>query len=203
MSREKQQEAELQHWKRMAANPKGLQITVNENNTYLHDFKAVHNIPGCTNAAIDMGCGAYGGMANVYEAKDWILVDPLNDAFAELVSQREDAVYISSPAEGTGLDDGEVQMAFSCNAAEHGESFSRIVREAYRILCPGGYFCLWVHCYRKDQLDECHQMSLTSAQVIRTLNNAGFGVKGYIVKNIGYPDKKDDRIQFVTVGAKT
>lgn len=202
MSRAKQQEAELQHWKRMVNNPKGFQETLSENKTYLHDFRAIYNIPSCASVAVDMGCGAFNGMANVYDARRWILVDPLNDAFAPLVERHPRDHYLSCPAEKTGLESGEVQMVFSCNAAEHGETFSGVVREAYRILCPGGYFCLWVHCYRKDQLDNYHRMSLTSAQIIKTLNDAGFNVRGYIVKNMGYANKKDDRIQFVTVGAK-
>lgn len=203
MSRAKQQEAELDHWTRMTKNPKGFQETLSENKTYLHDFRAVYNIPSSVNVAVDLGCGGFGGMVNVYEAKDWILVDPLNNAFEALVSRDPRWTYVSEPAEKiSAIDDGEAQMVFSCNAAEHGEIFSGVVKEAYRILCPGGYFCLWVHCYRKDQLDNCHRMSLTSAQIIETMNNAGFNVRGYIVKNMGYANKKDDRIQFVAVGTK-
>jgi len=39
-------------------------------------------LPDKPNAAVDVGCGPYGGMSMVYDAKNWILVDSLYSNYA-------------------------------------------------------------------------------------------------------------------------
>lgn len=168
----------------MANNPKGLDQTVSENATYLHDFKALYNIPRGTNVAMDVGAGAYGGMSNVYQAKQWILIDPLMEDYKKVVQQHPWHISLRSEGEKIEWADGTIHVAFSCNALEHGVNRKKCLAEIKRVLVPGGIFCLWVHCYSKEQLSEYHRMAIESGTLINELKSTGMILHGYMVKNL-------------------
>lgn len=180
------QEYELSYWNRTGIKKKGWKGNKKELNEYLDKISSICKLPENPQYAMDIGCGPYGGMSLVYDAKHWVLVDMLNDVYKDMVKRDPRFTYLNSPGENIPIADNIFNIIFSTNALDHTEDRLKCEKEIYRTLKPNGFFALAVHCRTKKQLNEGHKQILTPELLLREFSSIGFLNIGYIMYQTKY-----------------
>lgn len=180
------QEYELSYWNRTGIKKKGKEGNKKELNEYLDKISSICKLPENPQNAMDIGCGPYGGISLVYNAKYWTLIDVLNNVYKDMVKRDPHFIYLNCSGEEIPIDDNSFDVIFSTNALDHTEDRVRCENEVYRMLKPNGVFALVVHCRTKEQLNEGHKQILTPELLLKEFSLIGFSNIGYIMYQTKY-----------------
>jgi ubiquinone/menaquinone biosynthesis C-methylase UbiE len=126
---------------------------------------------------LDVGCGT--GRLLRAAALRWpkaklIGVDPAEQMIAEAVRLTPGAVFKLSPAESIPLPYGTIDLVFSSLSFHHWHDQPKGLAEIFRVLCPGGRFCLADHTLVLAGL--LHEKAKSRAELYALFTNAGFKV---------------------------
>jgi len=164
VSRKERENYELKYWIG-AGLAKGLQYSNHEHRDRLNIFNKMYKLPINPDIALELGPGPFGGMARVFIAKKWILLDPLNDEYQKLVDQKSEYEYISGYCESMPIEDGRVDIIFSCNSLDHADDYIKCIKESFRVLKEGGLFCISADCRIPVQLNVGHIHAFTPDEI--------------------------------------
>jgi FkbM family methyltransferase len=92
----------------------------------------------------EIGCGPFGGMLPLVEAKVKYAIDPLINEYLSVEHDLEGMKLIAACGEEIPLADESVDACYCINTLDHMYNPSRALQEIYRILKPGGYFAFAV-----------------------------------------------------------
>lgn len=177
MSRKDREDYELQYWTGKGGGiAKGLAHAKTEHKNRLNILNSMHKLPVNPEVAVDLGPGPFAGMSLVYEAKKWILVDPLDEIFSTLVPQLDTHIHLNEYGESMSLSNDSVDLLFCCNALDHADDYPKCIREIFRVLKAGGLFCVVVDCRTKDQLNIGHVHPFTPNEIEKEFVGVGFKV---------------------------
>ena len=153
---------------------------------YLDKINSIQKLSQDPENAMDVGCGPYGGMSLVYNARRWTLIDILNDVYKDMAKRNSYFVYLTCGGEALPLAGNSFDIIFSTNALDHTEDRIKCEQEIYRTLKPDGIFALVVHCRTSKQLNMGHKQILTSELLIEELALVGFFNIGHIMYQTKY-----------------
>lgn len=173
MSRKEREEYELEYWTKNGLK-KGRKYFDTLHLNRLDVFNMLYEIPPMSDIALELGPGPFGGMSSVYTAEKWYLLDPLNDVYSTMVDRDDSKVYLRAYCENIPLDNGSVDIIFSCNSLDHADNYPICIEESFRILKKGGLFCLTVDCRTKDQLNVGHRHSFSADEIEEKFVSRGF-----------------------------
>lgn len=179
------QKYELAYWNG-TGKKRGREGNKKEMEEYLSKINSICELPENPETAMDIGCGPYGGMSLVYDAKQWTLVDILNDVYKDMVERDSRFSYLSRPGENIPVISNSFDIIFSTNALDHTEDRIACEKETYRTLKPNGIFALIVHCRTKEQLNEGHKQVLTSELLVKELYLIGLLPVDYLMYQTKY-----------------
>lgn len=179
------QKYELSYWNGTGKR-RGSEGNKKEVEGYLNKINSIYRLPENPKSAMDVGCGPYGGISLVYNARQWTLVDVLNNVYKDMVKRDSRFIYLSCAGEELPLTDNSFDIIFSTNALDHTEDRMKCEREIYRTLKPNGIFALIVHCRTKKQLNDGHKQALTPGLLIKELSLIGFFNIGHIMYQTKY-----------------
>lgn len=168
---------EIQYWSEIGINL-GVGHQKRFCQKYLDMFNDIVKLP-MNKLCCEVGPGPFGGMATVFKASTWIMVDPLCDVYASMVSKLDNTVYLNTNAEEMSIGDHTVDTVFSTNALDHTYNRKMVIKEIYRILKEEGLFCLMVHCRTPKQCNDQHPQHFTIDDIINEIASVGFHVEGY------------------------
>ncbi|MBI4232787.1 class I SAM-dependent methyltransferase [Candidatus Peregrinibacteria bacterium] len=143
---ERQMKDELAFWKNPSKfEPLGNYPSVKEKYLSINK-KMFNNLRTSFKGGIvcDVGCGPYGGLLPLIHAKHKIGLDPLANAYQQIIKNNEDFIFINSPGEKIPFCNGTLDAVFCVNALDHARDPYQVLREIYRILKRGGYFAFSV-----------------------------------------------------------
>lgn len=179
------QKYELAYWNGTGKR-KGREGNKKELREYLDKINSIYKLPQSPESAMDVGCGPYGGISLVYNAKHWTLIDVLNEVYKNMVKRNSRFKYLSCPGEALPIKDNLFDVIFSTNALDHTKDRMKCEKEIYRTLKSDGIFALVVHCRTRNQLNEGHKQVLTSGLLIEELSLIGFLNIGHIMYQTKY-----------------
>ena len=139
-------------------------------------LKTLYDIKEEIPVALDIGCGAFGGMSLAVNAKKWILLDPLMNEYRKMYKSNKPHRYINAFGESMPLDKDSVDVVFSTNTLDHTDRPVLCLKEIYRIMKPGGYFYLWTSCRTKEHLDVKHPHMFKLKTLSKWLKDIGFEI---------------------------
>lgn len=169
------QKIELEYWKNRGVK-NGIDLHRKERTKQWEIFKELYEVKEIP-VALDVGCGAMGGMSLAVSAKKWLLLDPLMDEFKKLYKgDNINKKYINAFNENIPLDKNSIDVVFSTNALDHANDPDKCLSEIYRVLKPGGYFYLWTSCREKSKTDIVHSHAFKLDILSKQLENIGFKI---------------------------
>ena len=169
------QKLELQYWKTSGIK-NGIDLHKEERTKCWKVLKELYEVKKIS-VALDVGCGAMGGMSLAVPAKKWLLLDPLIDEFRKLYKNDNNGKkYINAFNEDIPLDENSVDVVFSTNALDHVNDPDKCLSEIYRVLKPEGYFYLWTDCREKSKTDIIHSHAFKLDVLSKQLKNIGFKI---------------------------
>ena len=175
------QKYELIYWIENGIKRKGREGNKMELGEYLDKISSIYELPENPEHAMDVGCGPYGGVSLVYNAKHWTLVDVLNNVYKDMVKRDPRFIYLACAGEDVSVTDNSFDVIFSTNALDHTEDRMKCENEIYRTLKPDGIFALVVHCRTKEQLNEGHKQVFTPELLLKEFSSIGFSPINYII----------------------
>jgi SAM-dependent methyltransferase len=142
--------------------------------------------PGRDLKLLDVGCGAGNMIHHLsrYGQVQGVEIDPRPVAVAQ---RRGYAVEQGDAVEGLRFDDGAFDVVSALDVIEHNEDDMAILREAHRVLKPGGHVIitvpalmwLWSH---NDEIN-AHVRRYTAKALRQKLEQAGFGIRRITYNN--------------------
>jgi SAM-dependent methyltransferase len=108
---------------------------------------------------IEIGCGAFGGVLSLIDAKEKIAIDPLINKYKEIGVWSYDGKYLVEDGKRVPLPDNYADVVFSLNTLDHcfkPENSARVASEYKRLLKTGGRLYIHVHLRTGDQLNVYH-----------------------------------------------
>ena len=136
---------------------------------------------------VELGCGPFGMIHFMEEAAERIGVDPLIDAYRSMGLLADGGVtHLSGKGERIDLPGGWAEVVISYNVLDHVEDPAEYLREAWRLLAPGG--CLYLNCHtfhripafvrtRLRLLDRPHPWHFSGRNVGDLVSRAGFHIE--------------------------
>lgn len=171
----KKEQYELDFWKKHGLSEYGRDFYVEKHKKRLDDFNKLYELPTKVNAALEVGCGPFGGMSLVYQADKWILVDLLADKYKQMITVEFE--FVSAGIESLPLDDNLFDIVFCCNVLDHTDDYNKGVKEIYRVLKPSGLGVIHVHCRKPNELNVGHPHSFTYDEIESVFMKNGFKIK--------------------------
>lgn len=107
---------------------------------------------------LDIGCGPIGTLEWCDTASERVGVDPLASRYSEMNAGRHAMRYVEAGAESIPFADGYFDIVSLFNSLDHVENVPSAVREAQRVLSPGGTLLLIVEVGHPATLTEPHSM---------------------------------------------
>ena len=95
----------------------------------------------------DIGCGPFGVVHFLSQAKRRVRLDPLLDQYDERLAFGADDVSALAQGEELPLRSGSIDVAICFNALDHMRDPAAALREIKRTLRPGGHLLLMVHTF--------------------------------------------------------
>ncbi|MEM8752824.1 MAG: class I SAM-dependent methyltransferase [Pseudomonadota bacterium] len=103
---------------------------------------------------LDVGCGPLGSLEWADQAAERVGVDSLADRYRELNKGKHAMRYVNAGFEDLPFDDGSFDVVSTFNALDHVEDAGAAIREAQRVLAPGGDLLLIVEINHAPTLTE-------------------------------------------------
>jgi SAM-dependent methyltransferase len=119
---------------------------------------------------LDIGCGAFGGVLSLIEAKEKVAIDSLISYFKGIGIWDYEGKHLESDAKKIDLPDNYADVIFCLNALDHCFDHSilkRIVGEFKRLLKPGGKVYIHFHLRKEEQVNLLHLYSIEEKDVDR------------------------------------
>ena len=139
-------------------------------NTYKKFFEIIDKrmFKNCK-VAVDLGCGAYGGVFNELTFQTMYGIDPLYGEYTKngLKPDNKDIVMLQGTSEilkyksiFEGIPMIRADCVFSINALDHSGNINQSISDVHYCLKKGGLFALHVQLRSEEQLDSGHRMAL-------------------------------------------
>lgn len=177
------QDAELRFWQKKYIPPALNQQTylkkeLSHLNLKLSDFK--------NKTVLEVGCGPKGPINFLPKGRKYG-IDPLMNEYKKFnCYQSKEVSYLQRPGEKTGFKGNLFDYVICFNVLDHCNNPSRVLKEAFRILRPGGFLVLEVHIIKKlttplkpilNRFDLCHPYHLTLSEARNLILKEGFLIK--------------------------
>lgn len=107
---------------------------------------------------LDIGCGPIGTLEWADGAVERVGADPLADTYVKMTKGRHKMKYVRAAAENLPFGDGAFDVVSMFNALDHVEDVDIAIREAVRVLAPGGTFLLIVELNHEPTVTEPHRI---------------------------------------------
>jgi SAM-dependent methyltransferase len=150
---------------------------------------------------LEVGCGGYGIVSGLTQAKCKIGIDPLMVAYVENYAVDDSSLYISGVGECLPVKDGSLDICFCNNVLDHCSRPADIVNEIHSKIRRGGTLIVGMYCFVRpwekslyttaDKLhlwrDVFHPHLYIEKEFVKMVTSAGFEIKErYDLSRDGY-----------------
>lgn len=176
-NRQKYLEYELFYWKKEGLH-KEPEFQNKKYIAYLDMFNEIYKLPE-NKSCIEVGPGPFGGMYNVFKAKEWCFIDELSDIYRSWVGDKDNVTYMNTSIEDFPASTKEFDIVFSTNTLDHTKNRTKSLQAIYKLIKKDGLFCLMVHCRTESELNAGHKQVITPEMMLQELKQVGFKIIGH------------------------